>query len=116
VRVKVSFDGVDYRGSLAPMGGRHILGIRKAIREQIGKGVGYTVHVMLHRDTEERTVELPPELVELLRTQPKVKAAFDGLSFTHRREYAEWVASAKKPETRARRTEGVRERLTGGDS
>ena len=41
VRVKAAFDGEPYRGSLAPMGdGVHVLGIRKAIRQHIGKDIG----------------------------------------------------------------------------
>jgi uncharacterized protein YdeI (YjbR/CyaY-like superfamily) len=32
-----------------------------------------------------------------------VKAKFTALAYTHRREYAEWIEGAKKPETRARR-------------
>jgi uncharacterized protein YdeI (YjbR/CyaY-like superfamily) len=41
------------------------------------------------------------------------RAAFDALSFTHRREYATWIAEAKKAERRergaARATEMLRE-------
>ena len=49
-RVKVSawFDGVPYNGSLVRMGTPgHILGLRKDIRKEIGKGPGDTVHVVL---------------------------------------------------------------------
>lgn len=34
-----------------------------------------------------------------------IRAAFDGMAYTHRKEYAGWIAEAKKPETRARRIE-----------
>jgi uncharacterized protein YdeI (YjbR/CyaY-like superfamily) len=34
-----------------------------------------------------------------------VPAAFEGLSFTHQREYARWVAEAKREATRRRRVE-----------
>jgi hypothetical protein len=56
-------DGEPYRGSIAPMGGgRHVLGISKAIRAAIGKDVGDSVKVVLEHDSEPRTVETPPDL------------------------------------------------------
>ena len=52
VRVQATFDGVPYRGSLVYMGVFRadgtpcpILGVRKAIREQLGKGPGDAVTV-----------------------------------------------------------------------
>jgi bacteriocin resistance YdeI/OmpD-like protein/uncharacterized protein DUF1905 len=38
-------------------------------------------------------------------------AFYDGLSFTHRREYASWIAEAKREETRRRRVEKAVEML-----
>ena len=46
VRVHVTFDGVPYDGSLVRMGTPgHILGLRKDIRQKIGKQPGDTVRV-----------------------------------------------------------------------
>ena len=56
VPIKALIDGEPYRGSLAPMGGCHCLGVLKAIRNKLGKKHGETVHVELERDTEERTI------------------------------------------------------------
>jgi uncharacterized protein YdeI (YjbR/CyaY-like superfamily) len=36
------------------------------------------------------------------------------LSYTHRKEYAQWVQDAKKPETRQRRVEQTIELLRAG--
>lgn len=48
VPVHVLFDGVPYDGSLVRMGTPcHIVGLRKDIRQQIGKQAGDTVHVIL---------------------------------------------------------------------
>ncbi len=48
VPVRASFDGVPYEGSLVRMGTPgHILGLRKDIRQQIGKQPGDTVHIIL---------------------------------------------------------------------
>lgn len=48
VKVDATFDGVAYAGSLVRMGTPgHIIGVRKDIRAQIGKGPGDTVHVTI---------------------------------------------------------------------
>ena len=52
VRVNATFDGVPYRGSLAKCGpGPHMLGVLKAVREQIGKGPGDVVEVVVGKIT-----------------------------------------------------------------
>ena len=115
VKVRATFDGFDYRGSLAPMGqGRHMLGVRKDVRAAIGKDVGDLVTVTLVRDTEPRTVQIPAELAEALDSAPDAAARYEALSFTHRREFAEWVAGGKKQETRDRRSLKAVEMLRTG--
>ncbi|MBN8265222.1 MAG: YdeI/OmpD-associated family protein [Xanthomonadales bacterium] len=47
--------------------------------------------------------ETPPELAAALAQAPAAKAAFDAFPPGCRREYIEWIAGAKRPETRARR-------------
>lgn len=104
VKVKVTYDGVPYRGSMVKMGGNcHWLLVRKDIREQIGKNPGDTVHVTVQRDTEERIVELPEELAALLAENPEAEIHYQGLSYTHRKEYVQWINEAKRPETRQNR-------------
>lgn len=104
VKVKVTYDGVPYRGSLAKMGHHcHFLVVRKDIRKQIGKNEGDKVWVTVQRDTEERIVEIPDDLAALFAEHPDAKALYDRLSFTNRKEYSRWITDAKKPETRAGR-------------
>jgi hypothetical protein len=112
VPVRASFDGAPYRGSVVPMGGTHVLGVTKAIRQRIDKSVGDTVHVTLERDEAPREVELPADLTEALAADPQAKAFFGTLSFTHRREYVEWIVEAKRPETRERRVREALEMLS----
>ncbi len=114
VKVKATFDGVPYRGSIVPMGGVHVLGLQKAIREAIGKSIGDTVHVTLEEDREPREVDIPAEFAAALDADPAVKAFFECLSYTHRREYAEWIATAKRIETRERRVQEAMELLRHG--
>ncbi len=106
VQVKATFDGHPYRGSLAPMGGgRHVLGVRKDIQRAIGKTLGDRVKVEIEPDTEPRVVIVPKDLQKLLNENPIEKTFFEKLSYTHRKEYVNWIESAKKEETRQRRLE-----------
>jgi len=117
VKVRATFDGFDYRGSLAPMGqGRHVVGVRKDVRAAIGKDIGDVVSVTLVRDTEPRTVQIPAELAGALESAPEAAAHFETLSFTHRREFAEWVAEGKKQETRDRRSRKAVDMLRTGET
>src|SRR5882672_7008268 len=115
VKVKATFDGYPYRGVLANMGtGCHVIGVRKDIRHAIGKNAGDTVSVTVEKDTEERRVEIPDELQLVLDKSPKAKAFFTKLSYTNQKEYAVWISSAKKPETREKRLEQIVKRLITG--
>jgi hypothetical protein len=56
VPVKATFNGVPYTGSLIKYGNPlHMMGVLKSIREQIGKGPGDTIEVVVWRDEEVRT-------------------------------------------------------------
>ena len=112
VPVNASFDGTPYRGSVVPMGGVHVLGVTKAIREAIDKSAGDTVHVILERDDEARVVEIPEDLAEALEEDLQAKAFFEALAYTHRREYVVWIVEAKRAETRQRRVREALEMLS----
>lgn len=105
VKVKAWFDGVLYRGSIVRMDGKYVIGITKALRAQIGKGTGSTLMVTVEKDEEERTVVLPDALQAVLEANPIAKEQFLKLSYTHQKEYATWVESAKKEETQSARVE-----------
>jgi len=52
-----------------------------------------------------RTVKLPDDAEKALNVHKGLTSFFYSMSFSHKREYAEAIAEAKKPETRARRIE-----------
>jgi uncharacterized protein YdeI (YjbR/CyaY-like superfamily) len=68
-----------------------------------GVEVGDSVAIEIGREDAPRTVPVPADLARALAAEPGVRAAFDAMSFTRRREWAEAVEGAKRPETRARR-------------
>jgi Domain of unknown function (DUF1905)/Bacteriocin-protection, YdeI or OmpD-Associated len=101
--IHATFNGIPYRGSTMPMGdGTFCVGITKAIRADSGADIGDTVHVVLERDNAERVVDVPPDLAEALQ-EAGLMSRFGAMAFTHRKEYARWVAEAKRAETRAAR-------------
>lgn len=103
-RVKGMIEGVPYRGLLVRMGGpNHILIILKGIREQIGKTFGDKIQVSVELDVEPRVVEVPKDLLKELKKDKEAGAFFDKLSYTHRKEYVNWIEEAKRDETRQNR-------------
>jgi hypothetical protein len=92
-----------FRSTLMRYGGTDYLGLNGKAREGAGVEAGQRITVELEVDDEPRVVDLPPQLVKALAGDTKAAAAFDKLSYTHRREFAEWVAEAKRDETRERR-------------
>ena len=61
-----------------------------------------------------RTVTVPAELQQLFNTNKKAAGFFQSLAFTHRREYVEWIISAKRDETKQKRLVTTLEKLIAG--
>ncbi|MBS1608484.1 MAG: YdeI/OmpD-associated family protein [Bacteroidetes bacterium] len=58
-----------------------------------------------------KEVKLPDDLAIALKKNKKEAAYFDTLSFTNKKEYIEWIVTAKREETRKERIKGTIERL-----
>ena len=111
IPVTATFNGVPYRGSIVRMGGGAVLGVQKAIMAEAGVRVGDSITVVVRNDEGPREVDVPVDLAEALARNGAARAAFEGLSFSHKREYVRSVTEAKRPETRARRIELTIEQL-----
>ena len=115
VPVRGTLNGAPFRSSVFRMGGDcHFMVVNRRMREAAGVSGGETVPVVLERDTEERTVEPPADFARALKSNREARAAWDKLSYTHRREHVEHIEEAKKPETRQRRIEKSVELLAAG--
>jgi len=112
--VRGTVNGVPFRSRLAVYGGETMLGLTNAFRASAGIVEGDEVDVVIERDDEPREVEVPPALQARLDADEIARAAFEKLSFTHRREYANWIAEAKKEDTRDRRAGRAIEMLREG--
>jgi len=62
-------------------------------------------------DAAKKTIRLPEDLEKAFKKSKKAVSFFDNLSFTNKKEYVEWIVSAKRDETRKERVEGTIERL-----
>ncbi|MCG2613573.1 YdeI/OmpD-associated family protein [Terrimonas sp. NA20] len=61
--------------------------------------------------TETKEVKLPGELSAAFKKNRAQAAFFETLSFTNKKEYIEWIVTAKREETKAERVAGTIERL-----
>ncbi len=116
VKVKGNVNGVSFRGSLMPHGnGKHFLVVNRSIREQAGVRTGDTVKAVIERDTKARTVSMPNDFKRALARSTKAKAGFDKLAYSHKKAYVEWIETAKKEETRAKRIKESLTRIAAGE-
>lgn len=68
------------------------------------------------RGTPKPEADIPPELQSALGKNKKARAIFDKFPPSHRREYVEWVAEAKREETRTKRAAQAVEWIAEGKS
>jgi hypothetical protein len=112
--VRATINGYTWAGRVSRMGGEFLLGMRREVREAAGAEAGDEVTVTIALDEAPREVEVPPALAAALAGDAAARGAYERLSFTHRKEYAQWLAEAKRPETRERRVRKAIEMLNEG--
>ena len=109
--IAATVNGYTWRTSVARMGGEFLVGLNREVRAGAGVEAGDEVDIVLALDEAPREVEVPAELAAALADDLAAKAAYDGLAFTHRKEYARWIDEAKRDETRERRVAQALEML-----
>ena len=112
--VTVTVRGHAFRTTTMRYGGVDYVGLNREVREAAGIAAGEMTTFEVVLDTGPREVEVPVELELALEADSAARAAFDKLSYTHRKEYARWIAEAKRNETRARRVARAVEMLRAG--
>jgi len=111
--VVVDFGDRSIRLRLSRMGGQNMIGFSKASRAEVGVEPGDSVEVTIRVDSDERVVEIPPALAEALDADPAVRATFENLAPSKRKEMARQITDAKQDETRRRRLAKVLDTLRG---
>jgi hypothetical protein len=109
VLVKANVNGHAYRTTIVDMGDGPCFAVNKTVRMAIGVSRNALIDVTLALDTEVRTVDVPAGLAKALGK--RLGATFDAMSFSHRKEYVDWVEAAKQRETRLRRLAKVMEKI-----
>jgi hypothetical protein len=110
-----TINGHKFRSSLQPDGkGNHGLMVNKIMQQGGGFKPGDTVTLDVTVDTAPRVVELPPVVRKALATDKRAKAFFVGLAPSHKKQYVDWVTSAKQAETRERRAAKMVQMLAAG--
>jgi uncharacterized protein YdeI (YjbR/CyaY-like superfamily) len=112
--VVATVNGYTWRTTVVRMGGEFLLGLSKEVRQGAGAEAGDEVDVTMELDTAPREVEVPEALAAALAADPEAKASFDRMAFTHRKEYARWIADAKQEQTRQRRVGQALEMIRAG--
>ncbi len=112
--VVVTIGGFTFRTTIAPMGGTFLLGLNAENRAAAGATAGDELDIEIALDTTPREVTVPEDLAAALSADAKAGAAFDGLSYTHRKEWVRWIEEAKKAETRETRLVKTVESLREG--
>lgn len=112
--VVATVNGYTWRTSVMRMGGEFLVGLNKEVREGAGVEAGDEVEVTVELDSAPREVEVPEALAAALAADPRAKASFDRMAFTHRKEYARWIADAKQEQTRQRRVVQALEMIRAG--
>jgi len=114
VPIRGTINGFPFRSSLMPMGGCHMMPVRKSLRDGAGVNPGDIVSVVMERDEAERTVEAPVALKKELAKNKTAQATWEKLSFTAKKEIAISITGAKQEETRTRRLAKAVDILTTG--
>jgi len=114
--------GFEFRTSLFPVRslsevepqhgvGSFFLLVNKAMQAGAGVRQGEMAHFTLEADLGERPADLPDALAALLDEEPGLRAFYDELSESWRREIGKWIAGVKSEEAQLSRCEQMAERL-----
>jgi len=106
VSVRGSINGFQFQSSIFPDGdgGFHML-VNKEMQQGAKAQPGDVVEVIMQMDTDERTVSVPKDFEKALKLNKQTQANFAKMTSSARREFAEWIDSAKQQQTRERRIE-----------
>jgi len=104
IPVIVKVGSHQFRSSLAPMSGSHMMVFNREMRDATGFKAGDRVHMILERDVQDRQVDVPEDVKAAIEADGKWEA-FITQSYTHKKEQMLWINEAKRPETRQRRIE-----------
>src|SRR5262245_27170101 len=100
--VEGTINGFPFRATLEPDGQKsHWLKVNRKMREAAGADAGDVVTLEIAPEALQPMV--PADLRKALAAAPKARALWSDITTIARTDWIDWIASAKQPETRARR-------------
>ena len=113
--VEGTINGFPFRATLEPDGQRsHWLRVDRRLREAAGADAGDVVTLEIAPSGEEPEPKVPADLRKALAAAPKARALWADITPIARRDWMQWITSAKQPETRARRVNNACSMLAAG--
>ena len=114
--VEGTINGFPFRATLEPDGQRsHWLRVDRKLREAAGADAGDVVTLEIAPSGEEPEPRVPADLRRALAAaHPKARAVWSDISPVARRDWIQWIESAKREETRLKRIENGCDMLAKG--
>lgn len=113
--VEGALNGFPFRATLEPDGqGGHWLKVDRKLREAAGAEAGDIVTLAIAPVAVEPEPRVPDDLRKALAAAPKARELWSDITPVARRDFIHWIASAKQPETRARRIVNACDMLAKG--
>jgi hypothetical protein len=114
--VEGAFNGLAFRATLEPDGqGGHWLKVDRKLRAAAGVEAGDVVALEIAPVAEEPEPRVPADLRKALAAaHPKARAVWSDITPVARRDWIQWIQSAKREETRLKRIENGCDMLAKG--
>ena len=97
-----SIGGYPVRGTIASTEGTHLLQLGPAWCRDPRVGAGYRVEVVLGPEGPQLAT-MAPDVAEAFAAAPEARRFFESLATFYRKGHIDWIESAKRPDTRAKR-------------
>jgi Bacteriocin-protection, YdeI or OmpD-Associated/Domain of unknown function (DUF1905) len=115
VAVAGTINGFQFRNSLMPEGdGTHFMMVSKELLSGAHARVGDVVSITLQLDQEQRDLVVPEELETALLENQQAASLFARLTYSQKKEYVDWLSTAKQAATKASRIKKAVEMLACG--
>lgn len=107
--------GVSFGATLEPDGqGSHWLRVERKLLKATGLAVGDVANLEVAPATKEPEPKVPADLKQALSAAPQAKELWLKITPVARRDWIQWIDSAKQAETRARRISNACSMLASG--
>ncbi len=108
-----TIEGFKVRGKLTPRDGGYYLDLGPAWCGSTSITPGAEVSVVLQAEGPQ-IASMAPDLATALDLEPDARRFFESLPTFYRKNFMRWIDAAKRPETRAKRIDGMIATLKAG--